>query len=132
MPADRKLSALVVNDHEPHMNALTRSLQNAGFDVLMAITGTEALQRAAVHPDLILLDVDLPDVNGFEVCRRIKRNADTAAIPVIFLSATHQTQYAVDEGREAGAVSFLFHPIESKTLMAVIRGSLAKAAHHAT
>ncbi len=121
------LTILVVDDYAPHAYALTRSLGARGFQVITAATGTEALERAAQMPDLVLLDVGLPDVNGFEVCRRIKANPKTAGIPVVFISATHQNQESVIEGDRCGASAFLFHPITPEELLPVIQGSVLKA-----
>jgi DNA-binding response OmpR family regulator len=131
MAAHQQLTILIVDDYEPHTYALRRLLEKAGFEVLTASTGTEALKRAALRPDLVILDIGLPDVNGFEVCRRIKANSDTKTTPVVLLSATHQSQRAVEQGEEVGADCFLFHPVEFESLLAVIRGSIAKAAYAA-
>ncbi len=118
---------LAVDDYAPHAYALKRTLEREGYRVLAAETGTIALERATEMPDLILLDVGLPDVNGYEVCRRIKANAKTASIPVVFLSATHVSVEAVLEGLSCGASEFLFHPVDVVELLTVIRGSLARA-----
>ncbi len=120
---------LVVDDYAPHAYALQRLLDKAGFRVVSAGTGTDALAQAAQKPDLILLDVGLPDVNGFEVCRRVKANPKTASIPVVFISASHQSVEAVREGERCGASAFLFHPIVPEELLPVLHGSLARAEH---
>lgn len=96
--------------------------------MLSAFTGTDTLQLAQGSPDLVLLDVNLPDVNGYEVCRRLKANEQTRHIPVVFISATHQTTMAVNEAKEAGAETFLFYPVETDHLMMVVHGVLRKSA----
>ncbi len=118
---------LVVDDYEPHRYAAKRLLETAGFAVVTAATGEEALREATRRPDLILLDVGLPDLTGFDVCRMLKRDAATKLIPVVFMSASHTDATAVDLGTEAGANAFLFHPATREELLSVIAGSMAKA-----
>ncbi len=120
---------LIVDDYAAHAYALERLLSKHGFNVVTAGTGSEALERASQMPDIVLLDVGLPDVNGFEVCRRLKANPKTASIPVVFISASHQNQEAVIEGERCGASAFLFHPITPDELLPVMQGSLLKASH---
>src|SRR3954469_4517176 len=93
MPLQGK-TVLAVDDCEEHNYAISRVLEHAGAVVLRAYTGNEALNLASHHPDAVLLDVNLPDVNGFEVCRRLKGNPATADIPIIFLTATFQSTNA--------------------------------------
>ncbi len=117
---------LSVDDYEAHNYALSRILENAGCKVLQAYTGSQALDLAAQKPNLILLDVNLPDFNGFEVCRRLKHNPDTAHIPVVFLSATYHFASAKAEAESVGANGFLFYPVETDQLLAVIQGQIAR------
>ncbi len=126
MPATLK-TILVVDDYEPHRYAAQRLLEAAGFAVVTAATGQEALSQASGHPDLILLDVGLPDLSGFDVCRMLKVNAATRVIPVVFMSASHTDASAVDLGTQVGANAFLFHPATREELLSVIAGSMAKA-----
>src|SRR5580698_7093822 len=79
---------LNVDDYSPGRYARTKILRQAGFTVHEAGTGEEALALLAHRPDLILLDVNLPDIDGFQVCRRIKANPDTAGTLVLHLSAS--------------------------------------------
>src|SRR5688500_12116529 len=84
----RHVLVLNVDDYEAGRYATSRVLRQAGFDVAEAATGTDALRLVvSEHPDLVLLDVNLPDVDGFEVCRQIKTHPDTSTIPVLYLSA---------------------------------------------
>lgn len=117
---------LAVDDYEAHNYALSRILESAGSKVLRAFNGTEAMNLAKEKPSLILLDVNLPDLNGFEVCRRLKANPDTAEIPVVFLSATYQDANAKLMAESVGAKAFLFYPVDRDHLLAVIQGQLAK------
>ncbi len=116
---------LNVNDDDANRFAVTRILTRAGYRVEEARDGAEALRRVAQgRPDLVVLDVELPDINGFEVCRRIKAAPETAAIPVLHLSA----QYIAEEDRAlglgSGADGYLIQPVEPPELIASIRGLL--------
>jgi CheY-like chemotaxis protein len=79
---------LLVDDDEPKRYSIARTLRRAGYAVMEAVTGSEALRMVASRPDLIVLDVKLPDIDGFEVCRRIKSEPTTRAIPVLHVSGT--------------------------------------------
>ena len=83
-------TVLNVDDNEPGLYAKTRILRRAGFTVLEAGNGTTALDLVASQsPDLVLLDVQLPDISGLDVCRRIKNDPATRRTPVLHISATH-------------------------------------------
>lgn len=84
----RGAKVLIVDDAPAILDVLRRTLESAGYLVQVALTGEPALRLAAqVRPDLMLLDVFLPDLNGFEVCSRLKAAPLTQAIPVVFLTA---------------------------------------------
>lgn len=119
---------LAVDDNQIHNYALARTLEIGGFAVKCAYSGGQTLTLAKENPDLILLDINLPDINGFEVCRRLQTDETTKAIPVVFLSATYQSPDAVTAARSAGALAILFHPVQPDELIAVIRGALARHA----
>ena len=125
----RQRTVLVVDDYEAQRYAMSRLLQQAGFAVLVAGTGEESLARARQHPDVILLDVGLPDMTGFEVCRRLKANPEPAEAPVVFVSGTYMSPDDVVQGEKVGGCCFLFHPVSVDHLLVVIEGALAKAAH---
>src|SRR5690348_14502577 len=112
---------LNVNDNEAHRYAFTRVLVQAGFQVREASTGEEALRRAAEIPDVIILDVKLPDLDGFEVCRRIKMGTATASIPVLEVSAFFTNTSARVTGLESGADAYLAQPVEPEELLATVR-----------
>lgn len=122
----RPYKVLAVDDNEAHNYALRRMLEHKGFEVMAAFSGSQTLELAEQSPDIVLLDVNLPDVNGFEVCRRLKQGENTKTIPVVFLSATHQTTTAVNDAKEAGADNFLFYPVEPDHLVMVVRGVLER------
>jgi CheY-like chemotaxis protein len=121
---------LEVDDYEAHNYVLSRTLENAGPKVLRAYTGAQALALAGEIPDAIVLDIKLPDINGFEVCRRLRANAATRNIPVIFVTAVHQDCSARDRADLVGGNSVLFFPVEGSQLVAVIQGHIAKAREH--
>lgn len=119
---------LAVDDNLAFNYAICRTLQQAGYECLNAQTGSAALAMAENgRPDLVLLDVNLPDVNGFEVCRRLKANPDTQSIPVVFLSATQTSAHAKEMGKSVGGDGFLFAPVETAQLLTVIQGALLRS-----
>ncbi len=116
---------LVVDDILPNVKLLEAKLSSEYFDVLTATSGQEALDKVASEsPDLVLLDVMMPGMDGFEVCRRIKQDAALAHIPVVMVTALTDTQDKV-KGLESGADDFLSKPINDIALMARVR-SLAR------
>ena len=115
---------LVVDDNDDVRTLTTLQLRAAGFAVREAASGGEALALAAERPNLIILDVRLPDIHGFEVCQRLKANATTAAIPVLHISAEYRaTTYKV-QGLEGGADAYLTHPVEPEELLATVNALL--------
>ncbi|MEH1865878.1 MAG: response regulator [Nostoc sp.] len=116
---------LHIDDHEANRYVVTRILQNAGFTVVEAATGAAGLKAAVEHqPALVILDVKLPDINGFEVCRQIKANPETAFIPVLHLSASFVQSQDKAEGLDSGADGYLVQPVEPIELLATVRSLL--------
>jgi CheY-like chemotaxis protein len=123
---------LAIDDNRAFNYAICRALEQNGYRCLHAHAGEEALTVAAdQRPDAILLDVNLPDMTGFEVCRRLKADDKTRAIPVVFLSAAQKSSHAKETGRALGADGFLFAPVETAQLLTVIQGALVRASHAA-
>jgi hypothetical protein len=121
--------ALVVDDTEGNRYAAARILRAAGFEVLEATTGREALEKIRLLPDLVVLDVNLPDMTGFEVVERMRRNPEHAAIPVLHLSASYTSSADQSRGLERGADAYLTHPIDPTVFLATVRALLrARAA----
>jgi signal transduction histidine kinase/PAS domain-containing protein len=114
---------LNVNDHEANREAVTRVLQAAGFDVLEAATGQEALRRAG-EVELVLLDVQLPDLDGFQVAERIRSQPATRHLAIVHLSAAPLTSAARIRGLELGTSGYLTHPIDPEELVATVRAVL--------
>jgi PAS domain S-box-containing protein len=117
---DRPIRILAVDDNPAALYATSRILRSAGYEVIEATTGAAAL-AAAAGADLIVLDVNLPDIDGFEVCRLLRARADTAQLPVLHLSATFTNSADFALGFEAGADSYLTRPVEAPVLIATVR-----------
>ncbi|MFM0729773.1 response regulator [Paraburkholderia sediminicola] len=116
---------LNVDDNDGARYAKSRILSRAGFVVIEAANGTEAIERARLSlPDLVLLDIKLPDINGFEVCRQIKSAPETAGILVLQISAAAVQSTDKIRGLNGGADSYLTEPIEPAELIAHVRALL--------
>jgi two-component system cell cycle response regulator len=112
---------LVVDDLEPNVKLLEAKLRAEYFDVIGAFSGREAIDRAKQdQPDIILLDVMMPGMDGFEACRIIKTTPETAHIPIVMVTALDQQQDRV-AGLKAGADDFLTKPVEDVALFARVR-----------
>jgi PAS domain S-box-containing protein len=123
--SEPKVIILHVDDNEANRYIVTRILQNAGFTVVEAATGTAGLKAAAEYqPALVILDVKLPDISGFEVCRQIKANPETGFIPVLHLSASFIQSHDKAEGLDSGADAYLVQPVEPIELLATVRSLL--------
>ena len=117
-------SILLVDDELPIRRALKNALQDVAEHVLEASTGTEAIDIAATqHPDLIILDLGLPDISGAEVCREIRR---FATMPIVVLSARHDEQDKV-ELLSLGADDYVTKPFSTKELLARVKAQLRRA-----
>jgi PAS domain S-box-containing protein len=117
-------TVLVVDDTEASRYAVSRILRKARFGVLEAGTGQDALALLAEKPDLVILDVNLPDMSGYEVCQRIKGNPATASTPVLHLSASFVESENRSEGLESGADGYLVYPLEPRELVANVHALL--------
>ena len=121
---------LVVDDNETARYAKSRTLRVAGFQTIEAASGEDALRLVGEqHPRLVMLDVHLPDLDGWEVCRRLKQNPATASVPVLQVSATFVSEDDTVRALEGGADACLTEPIEPPVLVATVRALLrARAA----
>ncbi len=123
--SEPRVTILHVDDNEANRYVVNRILQNAGFSVVEAATGATGLEAVAnFQPDLVILDVQLPDISGFEVCRQIKANPETAFIPVLHLSASFVQSQDKAEGLDSGADAYLVQPVEPIELLATLRSLL--------
>src|SRR5262245_3534188 len=112
---------LVVDDNPATLYSTARVLRSAGFNVIEADAGQRALELGEKEAiDLVVLDVNLPDMDGFEVCRRLRKNDRTARIPVLHLSATFVKDIDKVHGLEVGADGYLTHPVEPPVLVATV------------
>jgi len=119
---------LVVDDQPINVQLLKRKLERGGLDVSTANNGLEALEQVRLHkPDLILLDLMMPDMDGIEVCQRLQASSDTRSIPVIFVTA-RTTKESKLEGLAVGAVDYITKPIDLDETVARVQTQLRFAA----
>ena len=115
---------LVVDDNETNRDILVTRLEKNGYQTLQAADGEEALASVKQNlPDLILLDVEMPKLDGFEVCRRLRKDASMAFIPIILCTARAASQDVVT-GLDAGADEYLTKPIDQAAMVARVRSML--------
>lgn len=120
-PNPEKSTVLIVDDNAENRLLLASQLSMEGYKILQARGGFEGIEMAQRHdPDIILLDVMMPDINGFEVCQTLKKEARTHLIPVIMVTALRETQYRI-EGISAGADEFLSRPHVREELLVRVR-----------
>jgi CheY-like chemotaxis protein len=106
---------LVVDDYEANRYAVARGLRAQGFATVEAATGEEALQLAP-QAAAVVLDVNLPDIPGLEVCRRLRGDAVTATLPVVHVSAVYITRHHQAMAEHAGADEYLLSPVDPQAL----------------
>ena len=118
---------LLVEDNELNADMLTRRLKKRGYDVHLATDGQQAVDlAAALSPELVLMDINLPSIDGFEATRRIRANPSTGAVPIIALTA-HAMHSERGRCLAAGCDDFATKPIDRDTLIAVVRRWLTPA-----
>ncbi|QQO23361.1 response regulator [Bradyrhizobium diazoefficiens] len=119
--------ALVVDDSPETLRLLTDALDGAGMTVMVALDGASAMRIVdQITPDIVLLDAVMPGIDGFETCRRLKREAALANVPVIFMTGLAETEHIV-RGLDAGGVDYVTKPIVIEEMLARIRVHLANA-----
>jgi serine phosphatase RsbU (regulator of sigma subunit) len=119
-----KETILLVDDNTTNLQVLLQTLKPVGCKLLVAKDGEKALSIAnRSHPDLILLDIMMPGIDGFEVCSRLKADPETAGIPVIFLSALNETADKV-KGLQLGAVDYVSKPFQAEEVIARVNTHL--------
>ncbi|MHA1638301.1 MAG: response regulator transcription factor [Candidatus Thorarchaeota archaeon] len=117
---------LVVDDEEVTTELAKKFLEKHGFTVVCAYDGEQALKLArAENPDLILLDVMLPRIDGFEVCRQLKTEKKFKTIPILMFTAKGLSR-DIEKGQEVGADEYIIKPFSGKALVATIRKHLEK------
>lgn len=120
---------LIVDDDPLTLRLLRLMLEPAGYEVITAENGKEAVRQTLAHqPDVLLLDVMMPLMDGFAVCRELRANPKTAAASILILSTSAHID-AVQEGLHAGADKYLFKPIERNKLLREIKAALPNGRH---
>lgn len=118
-------SVLNVDDYAPGLYARTKILRQAGFEVLEATSGSQTLRMASEHrPAIVLLDVNLPDMTGFEVCRRIRTDPTLAGTAILHISASSVQEYQQVRGLDTGADGYLVEPVDPTVMIATIKACL--------
>jgi CheY-like chemotaxis protein len=117
---DRSLhSVLVVDDNDSARYATARSLRAAGFNVVQAAGGAEALELVD-FVSAVVLDVHLPDLLGFEVCRLVRSKPHTATLPIVYVSAMYVSRGDQDTGMQTGANAYMVAPVDPEALLATL------------
>jgi signal transduction histidine kinase len=117
-------SILIVDDNSNNLEVLSETLTRAGFQIAVAIDGESALEQVQYHqPELILLDVMMPGIDGYQTCERIKSNPNTFDIPIIFMTALSDTEHKV-RGFALGAVDYITKPFQREEVLARVRVQL--------
>jgi DNA-binding response OmpR family regulator len=117
-------SILIVDDNHNNLEVLSETLTRAGFQVAVAIDGETALEQIQYYkPELILLDVMMPGMDGYQTCQKIKSNPDTFDIPIIFMTALSDTEHKV-RGFALGAVDYITKPFQREEVLARVRVQL--------
>jgi DNA-binding response OmpR family regulator len=112
---------LVVDDNPTNLAVISQALRTEGWQIRIAVDGEDALSKVAHNPpELILLDVQMPGIDGFEVCKRLKADEATSDIPIIFMTALSDTDSKV-KGLGLGAVDYITKPFEQQEAIARVR-----------
>jgi DNA-binding response OmpR family regulator len=119
---------LIVEDDPSFSRAICHMIEKEGYDVIAASNGLAGLRMAEeIHPDLLILDVMLPGLDGFEICSRLRANSETAKLPIIMLSAKGQ-EADKTTGLKVGANVYLTKPVDRAVLLERLTALLPKAA----
>ncbi|HEY9804964.1 MAG TPA: response regulator, partial [Candidatus Obscuribacterales bacterium] len=114
-------TVLIVDDNSANLGVLSDALDQAGYEVWAAKSGKMALERVKYAlPDLILLDVMMPEIDGFETCRQLQANPKTQQVPIIFMTALSDTAHKV-EGFQLGAVDYITKPFQQEEVLARVK-----------
>jgi DNA-binding response OmpR family regulator len=117
---------LVAEDERDIRELIGFTLRYAGFEVILVSNGQEAIEQAAeIQPDLILLDVRMPRMTGYDACRELKENPATSEIPIVFLSAKGQ-EVEIEEGLASGALEYIVKPFAPDELAVQVKGILKR------
>src|SRR5687767_10679059 len=125
---DPMATVLIIDDQESHRYTTRLMLQQGGCEVKEAATGQEGLRLAEELPDLIILDLHLPDISGIEVCLRLKSSPRTTSIPIINVTAAYAGSEERNQALDAGADGYLLRPLDVPSLLATVNTLLARRA----
>ncbi|MFU8877239.1 MAG: response regulator [Wenzhouxiangellaceae bacterium] len=115
---------LIVDDSETHLYSISKLVEDQGHEAITASGGEEGVQAAIDHkPDLILMDIVMPDVNGFQATRKIQKNEATANIPIIFVTTKDQETDRI-WGMRQGAKAYITKPVDKKVLIKAMNDAL--------
>jgi len=115
---------LIIDDVPSNLEVLSKTLSNEGYDVSIATSGKRALlQVSRILPDLILLDIQMPEMDGFSVCQKLKSSPETAQIPIIFMTSLTDLDSKI-RGFDLGALDFITKPFQDREVLARIRTHL--------
>jgi twitching motility two-component system response regulator PilH len=118
-------SILIVDDSNTEVHVFTKMLEKHGYEILVAKTGEEGIELAQQNkPDLILMDIVMPGMDGFQATRKLSKNAETANIPIIIISTKSQQTDKI-WGMRQGAKDYLIKPVTENTLISKIKSVLA-------
>lgn len=118
---DKPVQILIVDDNPTNLKVLSNALQGNDWTMLVATDGVSAIEQAHyAQPSLILLDVMMPGIDGFETCKRLKTDVKTQAIPIIFMTALADAEYKV-QGLEMGAVDYITKPFQQQEVVARVK-----------
>lgn len=121
-----ELHILLVDDEEDVVEVVSHFLEQEGFNVHKAYTGTEAMEKVTPDIDLIVLDIMLPEMDGYEVCRRLRGRVETELIPIIFLSAKGEEDDQI-KGLMMGADAYLTKPVSPQIIVAHVKAVLRRS-----
>ncbi|MGI9176092.1 MAG: response regulator transcription factor [Rhodothermales bacterium] len=124
LPSD--INILVVDDEEDVVEVVSHFLEQEGYQVQAAYDGEEALEKATPETDLVVLDIMLPGLDGYEVCKRLRSRADTEQIPIIFLSAKIEEEDQV-KGLMMGGDDYLTKPVSPQVILAHVKAVLRRS-----
>ena len=121
---DKQAQLLFVDDNPESVAVLINKLENLDFSISVASDGQEAIELTeALHPDIIMMDVFMPGMDGYETCRQLKLKESTSDIPVIFMTA-HADQASMLRGFEVGGVDYVTKPVQYEELLTCINKHL--------
>jgi signal transduction histidine kinase len=126
----KRSKILIVDDEEKNIKLLKGMLMSENYQIDTAVNGQDAFRRmAGIHPDLVLLDVMMPGISGFEVCRKLKQNEETKTIPIVMVTALREKEHRL-KAMDAGADDFISKPVDQTELLIRVKSLLRIKSYH--